>query len=95
MTGNTRLISTEPASPNEESVERALRPQRLAEYVGQLKIREQLEIFVSAARNRGEALDHVLLFGPPGLARPRWRISSRMRWRQPARHQRPGTGARG
>jgi len=69
MTANTRLISTEAASPNEESVERALRPQRLAEYVGQKKIREQLEIFVTAARNRREALDHVLLFGPPGLGK--------------------------
>jgi len=69
MTANTRLISTEPASPNEESVERALRPQRLAEYVGQKKIREQLEVFVTAARNRSEALDHVLLFGPPGLGK--------------------------
>jgi len=69
MTGSTRLTSTEPASPNEESVERALRPRRLAEYVGQRKIREQLEIFVTAACNRGEALDHVLLFGPPGLGK--------------------------
>jgi Holliday junction DNA helicase RuvB len=69
MTASTRLTSTEPASPNEESVERALRPRRLAEYVGQRKIREQLEIFVTAARNRGEALDHVLLFGPPGLGK--------------------------
>jgi len=69
MTGSARLMSTEPASPNEESVERALRPQRLADYVGQRKIREQLEIFVTAARNRGEALDHVLLFGPPGLGK--------------------------
>jgi Holliday junction DNA helicase RuvB len=69
MTGSTRLTSTEPASPNEESVERALRPRRLAEYVGQRKIREQLEIFVTAARNRAEALDHVLLFGPPGLGK--------------------------
>jgi len=69
MTTNTRLISTEPASPNEESVERALRPQRLSEYVGQKKIREQLDVFVTAARNRGEALDHVLLFGPPGLGK--------------------------
>ena len=69
MTSIDRLICTEPASPNEESVERALRPQRLAEYVGQQKVREQLEIFVSAARRRGEALDHVLLFGPPGLGK--------------------------
>jgi len=46
-----------------------LRPQRLTDYVGQTKIREQLEIFVTAARNRGEALDHVLLYGPPGLGK--------------------------
>ncbi|MFN3564623.1 MAG: Holliday junction branch migration DNA helicase RuvB [Burkholderiaceae bacterium] len=64
-----RIVAGTPASPNEEAVERALRPQRLAEYVGQARIREQLEIFVSAARNRGEALDHVLLFGPPGLGK--------------------------
>ncbi len=69
MTQAPRVISAAPASPNEESVERALRPQRLAEYVGQRKIREQLEIFVTAARNRGEALDHLLLFGPPGLGK--------------------------
>ncbi|MDL1860911.1 Holliday junction branch migration DNA helicase RuvB [Betaproteobacteria bacterium PRO7] len=64
-----RIVAATPSSPNEEAVERALRPQRLSEYVGQAKIREQLEIFVSAARNRGEALDHVLLFGPPGLGK--------------------------
>ncbi len=64
-----RIVAATPSSPNEEAVERALRPQRLAEYVGQAKIREQLEIFISAARNRGEALDHVLLFGPPGLGK--------------------------
>jgi Holliday junction DNA helicase RuvB len=64
-----RIVAATASSPNEEAVERALRPQRLAEYVGQAKIREQLEIFVSAARNRGEALDHVLLFGPPGLGK--------------------------
>lgn len=64
-----RVVSGDTASPNEEAVERALRPQRLTEYVGQAKIREQLEIFISAARKRGEALDHLLLFGPPGLGK--------------------------
>ena len=64
-----RLLAATPSSPNEEAVERALRPQKLADYVGQAKIREQLEIFVTAARNRAEALDHVLLFGPPGLGK--------------------------
>jgi Holliday junction DNA helicase RuvB len=65
----SRVVDADPASPTEEAVERALRPQRLTEYVGQAKIREQLEIFISAARKRGEALDHLLLFGPPGLGK--------------------------
>ena len=63
------MVSAGPASPNEEAVERALRPKLLDEYVGQIKVREQLEIFISAAKMRGEALDHVLLFGPPGLGK--------------------------
>ena len=64
-----RLITPTPTSPNEEVVERALRPRRLQEYVGQQRIREQLEIFIAAARGRQEALDHLLLFGPPGLGK--------------------------
>src|SRR5213596_1700804 len=64
-----RLIDAAPASPNEEAIERALRPKHLDEYVGQSKIRDQLEIFISAARKRREALDHVLLYGPPGLGK--------------------------
>ena len=65
----SRVVSAAPASPNEEAIERALRPKLLDEYVGQEKAREQLEIFIGAARKRGEALDHVLLFGPPGLGK--------------------------
>jgi Holliday junction DNA helicase RuvB len=64
-----RVISAAPASPNEEAIERALRPKRLQDYVGQAKAREQLEIFIGAAKHRAEALDHVLLFGPPGLGK--------------------------
>ena len=64
-----RVVSAAPASPNEEAIERALRPKLLDEYVGQAKVREQLEIFIGAARKREEALDHVLLFGPPGLGK--------------------------
>ena len=64
-----RVVSAAPASPQEEAIERALRPKLLQEYVGQAKAREQLEIFIGAARKRGEALDHVLLFGPPGLGK--------------------------
>jgi holliday junction DNA helicase RuvB len=69
MIEHDRLISPAATSPNEEAVERALRPKTLADYVGQDKIREQLEIFIRAARNRSEALDHVLLYGPPGLGK--------------------------
>jgi len=64
-----RLIAPTPASVQEEAIERALRPKSLDEYVGQEKIRGQLSIFVQAARQRREALDHVLLFGPPGLGK--------------------------
>ena len=64
-----RLISASPATPSEEVVERALRPRQLAQYVGQAKVKEQLEIFIGAAKKRREALDHVLLFGPPGLGK--------------------------
>ena len=64
-----RIVSATPSSPNEEAIERALRPKLLGDYVGQQKVREQLEIFISAASKRGEALDHVLLFGPPGLGK--------------------------
>ncbi|MEK6735181.1 MAG: Holliday junction branch migration DNA helicase RuvB [Pseudomonadota bacterium] len=64
-----RLITAAPASSQEEILERALRPKQLEEYVGQEKIRGQLQIFIEAARRRSEALDHVLLFGPPGLGK--------------------------
>ena len=66
---NNRVISATPDSPKEEAIERALRPKLLDEYVGQAKVREQLEIFIGAAKKRSEALDHVLLFGPPGLGK--------------------------
>ncbi|HWX70555.1 MAG TPA: Holliday junction branch migration DNA helicase RuvB [Steroidobacteraceae bacterium] len=63
-----RIISGA-ASVEEEAVERAIRPRRLQEYIGQKPVKTQLEIFISAARARGEALDHVLIFGPPGLGK--------------------------
>jgi holliday junction DNA helicase RuvB len=68
LTG-ARLIAAQAASPNEENFERALRPRQLDEYIGQSAVREQLAIFIQAARNRAEALDHLLLFGPPGLGK--------------------------
>ena len=64
-----RVVGGKPASPQEEVFERALRPRELGEYIGQEKIRTQLGIFIEAARKRAEALDHVLLFGPPGLGK--------------------------
>ncbi|MES2355186.1 MAG: Holliday junction branch migration DNA helicase RuvB [Pseudomonadota bacterium] len=69
MIETDRLIAATPASPQEEALERALRPKVLDEYVGQEKIRGQLSIFIEAARKRKEPLDHVLLFGPPGLGK--------------------------
>jgi Holliday junction DNA helicase RuvB len=69
MIETDRLITAIPASPHEEALERALRPKLLDEYVGQEKIRSQLSIFIEAARKRKESLDHVLLFGPPGLGK--------------------------
>ena len=69
MIETDRLIAAAPSSPQEEVVERTLRPRALDEYVGQEKIRGQLSIFIEAARKRKEALDHVLLFGPPGLGK--------------------------
>lgn len=66
---STRLVSGQPRSPQEESLERALRPQTLADYIGQPKVKDQLAVFITAARQRKESLDHVLLFGPPGLGK--------------------------
>ena len=69
MIETDRLIAAAPMSPQEEVLERTLRPRLLDEYVGQEKVRGQLDIFMHAARKRREALDHVLLFGPPGLGK--------------------------
>jgi holliday junction DNA helicase RuvB len=69
MIETDRLIAPVAESPQEEAIERALRPKDLDEYIGQEKARAQLEIFINAARGRSEALDHVLLFGPPGLGK--------------------------
>lgn len=62
-----RLISAQ--DQNEEAVDRAIRPKTLQDYVGQPAVREQMEVFIHAARARNEALDHVLIFGPPGLGK--------------------------
>lgn len=64
-----RIIAGEASSQKEETIDRALRPLKLSDYVGQSAIKEQLSIFISAAKQRGEALDHLLVFGPPGLGK--------------------------
>ena len=69
MIETDRLIAPEQTDPQEESLDRAIRPKTLADYVGQEAVREQMEIFVSAARKRSEPLDHTLIFGPPGLGK--------------------------
>ena len=62
-------VVTASSSPEDEALDRAIRPKHLADYVGQPTVREQLEIFIEAARRRGDALDHLLIFGPPGLGK--------------------------
>ncbi len=68
MIESDRLIGAD-SSPEDDAVDRAIRPSMLADYVGQPVVHEQMEIFIQAARQRSEALDHVLLFGPPGLGK--------------------------
>ena len=69
MIETDRLIAAEPQALPEEQVDRAIRPKTLEEYTGQRVVREQMEIFLSAAKGRGEPLDHTLIFGPPGLGK--------------------------
>ncbi len=70
MIESDRLISAAaPHRSQEDPVDRAIRPTRLSEYTGQVVVREQMEIFIAAARKRSEALDHTLIFGPPGLGK--------------------------
>ena len=66
---STERLVTSQGSAEDEALDRAIRPRSLADYVGQPVVREQMEIFIGAARKRGEALDHVLIFGPPGLGK--------------------------
>ncbi|MGB5834410.1 MAG: Holliday junction branch migration DNA helicase RuvB [Thiohalocapsa sp.] len=68
MTEPDRLIDPD-AADDDGALDRAIRPRRLADYVGQPAVREQMEIFIGAARGRGEPLDHTLIFGPPGLGK--------------------------
>ncbi len=69
MTINNKLITTAAILPEEEAVDRAIRPKTLADYIGQPAVSNQMGLFIQAARERGEALDHSLIFGPPGLGK--------------------------
>jgi len=69
MIETDRLISAAEPSREEEAIDRAIRPKKLADYVGQPSVRDQMEVFIQAARMRSEALDHTLIFGPPGLGK--------------------------
>jgi holliday junction DNA helicase RuvB len=69
MIETDRLIAPEPVSPREDAMDRAIRPKSLEEYVGQKVVREQMSIFLQAAKGREEPLDHTLIFGPPGLGK--------------------------
>ena len=69
MIETDRLIAPQADSPREDAQDRAIRPKTLEEYVGQQVVREQMEIFLQAAKGRSEPLDHTLIFGPPGLGK--------------------------
>lgn len=69
MIETDRLIAPQSDGPGEDAQDRAIRPKSLADYVGQQAVREQMEIFLAAAKGRGEPLDHTLIFGPPGLGK--------------------------
>lgn len=68
MIESDRIVTAQGLT-GEEAVDRAMRPKKLSDYVGQEKVREQMDIFIQAARSRKEALDHLLIFGPPGLGK--------------------------
>jgi Holliday junction DNA helicase RuvB len=64
-----RVVSGQAVDPAERDIEASVRPKRLADFVGQSRVKELVSIAIQAARTRGEALDHVLLYGPPGLGK--------------------------
>lgn len=66
---NERIVNPEAQQQETDPVDRALRPKYLRDYIGQAEVREQMDIFIKAALGRGDALDHVLIFGPPGLGK--------------------------
>lgn len=78
MADDERIISTRQLS--EDETENSLRPKTMADYIGQTKAKENLSVYIEAAKMRGESLDHTLLYGPPASARPRSPVSSPPKW---------------
>ena len=70
----------QPGMTAADSEENNLRPQHLEDYIGQEKVKQNLKIYLEAAKRRGEPVDHILLYGPPGLGKPPWPGSSPTRW---------------
>jgi len=79
---NERVITAAAVGSQEEQQDRAIRPASLADYHGQAKVSERMEIFIDAARGRHEALDHTLIFGPPGLGKTKVSFNSNPKERQ-------------
>lgn len=75
-----RIISSETVDAEEVSFETSLRPQNLSQYIGQDKVKNNLTVFIEAATLRNEALDHVLLYGPPGLGKQRLQWLLQLKW---------------
>ena len=74
-----RIISTQ-ITEEDYGIENSLRPLFLDDYVGQNKVKSNLKVYIEAAKERGEALDHVLFYGPPGLGRQLWQELLLMKW---------------
>ena len=70
----------QPGMTAADSEENNLRPQHLEDYIGQEKAKQNLKIYLEAAKRRGEPVDHILLYGPPGLGKTRWRALLPTRW---------------
>lgn len=68
------LINPELINEEENRLENSLRPKTLSEYIGQTKVKENMKVYIEAAKKRGEPLDHVLLYGPPGLGKTTYLI---------------------
>ena len=79
ITMERRIITTD-VLEEDVKIEGSLRPQHLDDYIGQEKTKKNLKVYIEAAKQRSDVLDHVLFYGPPDLEKQRWRASLQMRW---------------